>query len=381
MRIAHVTVRFGPGGGIVQIIRETSRRLRALGDEVEVFTSRPVLPGPAPRADAPSAPEELPVHRFPYGRTERLKFPFYVGLNEALARSGADVIHAHQHRNAYVLQAAHAARRLKVPLVVSTYYHPAYRREPLPKRATIRLLDFGFGLMAYERAQGLIALSNLEVGIVRRFAPTPPIHVVPPGIDFARWSDASSDLPDPRRPPEYFLYAGRIDWTKGLVYLLRAMALLPPGVRRPLVLAGPDWGVRAELEAEARRLGIGDAVTFLGHVPDDRAYRGIIRGATALVLPSESESFGIVLLEAMAARTPVIGSNVWAIPEVLDGGRAGRLVPYADPNALAAALAAVVREPDETRRQVERGFERARSMDWSVTTRAFRAIYEEIVRR
>lgn len=378
MKIVHVTARFGAGGGIVTIVRETSRRLQARGFEMEVFAGPADAPG-GPTTE--SVPEPLPVRRFRYGRTDRLKFPLMDGLTDALLRSGADVIHAHNHRMGHILQAARAARRGGVPLVVSTYYHPAHRAEPRLKKAAIRLLDFGFGLGAYGRAAHLIALSNFEVLRVRPFAFSAPIRVVPPGIDLSLWADPATDLRDPRLPPEYFVYSGRVARDKGIEHLVRALAVVPASQRRPLVLVGPDFGFRPRLEALARELGVADRLVFLGHVSDGRVYRGVFRRARALVLPSEWESFGIVLLEAMAAGIPAIASRAGAIPEVLDEGRAGYLVPYGDAPALAEAMRRVEEEPEEARRRADRGAERVRSFDWSSTTESFRAIYEAVARR
>jgi glycosyltransferase involved in cell wall biosynthesis len=379
VKVVHVMPRFGPGGGIVQIVRETSRRLRERGDQVLVLTSSDAPEGGSGSVE--TTPEGISVRRFPRKGTGSVWFPMLAGLPPALSGDEADIVHAHNHRSGLVLQAARLARRGRLPLVVSTYYHPAQRHEAWGKKAAVRLLDVGFGIVAYERARSLVALTSFEAQAVRRFAPSVPIRVVPPGIDAARWGDPSSDRRDPRLPPEYFLYAGRLARTKGIPYLLRAVARLPPDVRRPLVLVGPDMGARAGLEAEARRLGIAGSVLFLGHVPDDAAYRGVVRGATALVLPSEWESFGIVLLEAMAARTAVVGSQVGAIPDVLEGGRAGRLVPFGDVDALSAALTAVVREPDRTAELVGHGFARARELDWARATDGIRAVYQEAIGR
>ncbi|EQD72073.1 Glycosyl transferase, group 1 domain protein, partial [mine drainage metagenome] len=111
---------------------------------------------------------------------------------------------------------------------------------------------------------------------------------------------------------------------------------------------------------------------------ESAATRAIVRGATALVLPSEWEAFGLVLLMGMVARTPIVATAVGGVPEVLDGGRAGRLVPYGDPDALAAALAAVSDDAAGTRRRVDRAAERVRGYDWSVAADRHRALYREL---
>ncbi len=156
------------------------------------------------------------------------------------------------------------------------------------------------------------------------------------------------------------------------------MARLEPARRRPVVLMGRDWGEQPRLEARARSLGIAGDVRFLGHVSDLGEYRAVMRGARALVLPSEYEAFGLVLLEAMVARTPVVATAVGGVPEVVEQGRLGRLVPYGDPDALAEALRAVSEDPEGTRSRVQAASERVRAFDWTVTTARLRALYGEL---
>ena len=383
MRVIHVTLRFDAPGGVETNVREITRRLRARGDDVEVYASDLYDEAGWERRDhyAPVV-DGVPVRRFPVRKRliPGLTMPLMVGLIDALAESGADLIHAHSHRYGHVLEAAITAERCGIPLVVSTHYHPARSEEPPVKKGLLRLQDFGFGMTAYRIAARLVVESELEAALVREFAPRDRIRVVPPGIDLAAWGDPAGDLAaQPSLPSEYFLFVGRVAPNKGLGHLVDAVAALRPPARRPLVVMGRDWGERANLEARARSLGISEAVVWLGHVESDRAYRSVIRRATALVLPSEWEAYGLVLLEAMAAGTPVVASTVGALPEVLDSGRTGRLVPYGDSRALADALNAVVREGDATRAQVEAGRAKAGASDWSVSADRYRSLYREVL--
>ena len=244
----------------------------------------------------------------------------------------------------------------------------------------LRVEDFVFGAAAYRTAEAIVVESALEAELVAEFAPRERIHIIPPGIDNARWS-AADDAPRPERVPErYLLYVGRLASNKGLPGLLEAIARLAPADRAPLVLMGPDWGMRAELESRARRLGLSDQLVWLDRVDDERAYRSVVRGAEALVLPSEWEAYGLVLLDALAAGTPVVATAVGGVPELLDGGRCGRLVPYGDPSALADALQGVRSDRATTERLRRAGTERARSLDWSESVRRHRALYAAAVR-
>lgn len=379
MKVAQVMPRFGPGGGIVTIVRETTRRLQPRGFDFGIFTR--LDDGPILSKD-PDATERFPVRRFAPGSSAKLRFPLLTGLSDALAKSGSDLIHAHNHRAGHVLQAAHVARRLRVPLVVSTYYHPAHREDPRLKRAAVRILDFGFGLSAYGGAGALVTLSRAEVEHVRPFSFSAPIYAVPPGIDLESWNDISSDRRDPRLPSEYILYSGRIAPHKGLGTLLRAQSLVPSAERLPLVLVGPETtpGFQQTLVEQAASLGIRPSVVFLGHVGTPALYRGTVRGARALVLASEWESFGLVLIEAMAAGTPVIAAGGGAVPHVLAEGRAGLLVPYGDGNALAEAIRAILRDSGAARARAEFARSHVRVFKWELTTDSLRSIYEGLSR-
>ena len=382
MKIVHVTLRFDAPGGVETNVRELARRTRSEGDEVEVFASD--LYDEARwdrRAEFRPAVDGVPVRRFPVHRklVPFVTLPMMVGLIDALAESGADVIHAHSHRYGHVLQAAAVAARRSIPLVISTSYHPPDRRESRRNRALLRLGDVAFGMSAYRVARAIVVQSELEARLVRAFAPSHRVRIVPPGIDLAEWSDPAGDRAEGvALPREYLVFAGRVAANKGLPNLLEALARTPEDARRPLVLLGSDWGERASLEAQARRLGVSDLLRWVGYLPDRRAYRAVIRGARALVLPSEWEAYGFVLLEAMAARTPIVATAVGAVPEVLAQGRLGLLVPYGDIGALSAALRSVVEDPEGARGRVEPAWSAVQALDWSRSTERFRSLYREV---
>jgi glycosyltransferase involved in cell wall biosynthesis len=384
VKVVHVTLRFDAPGGVETNVRELSSRLRAAGDDVEVFASdlydeaswdrrsgyRPVVDG-------------VPVRRFPVRRhlVPRLNLPMMVGLIDALADSGADVIHAHSHRYGHVLHAAAVTARTGIPLVVSTSYHPADRRESARNRALLRLDDVAFGMTAYRLARAVVVQSEREAALLRQFAPADRLRILPPGVDLQEWAHPEEDRPEGLElPADYFLFVGRIASNKGLPNLVEALATLPANERRPLVLLGSDWGERPGLEELARRRGVSGLLRFLGHVPERRGYRAVIRRARALVLPSEWEAYGFVLLEAMAARTPIVATAVGAVPEVLGHGRFGLLVPYGDVGALAGALRSTVSDPASASRRVADGEAHVRQLDWSASAARFRDLYREVAR-
>lgn len=381
MRIAHVSLRFTPPGGIVTNIRELARRLKDDGDEVEVFASEVAFLSPTDRGtDLSRSVDGIPVHRFPLwdGPWRSFRLHWLTGLARALADSRVDVIHAHNHRFAHVLEAALASARSGIPLVVTTSFHPAYATETAAKRRVIRLADYAFGATAYQVARAVVVQTDLEARLVGEFTPGDKLRKIPPGVDLAEWRDTGTDdLGDVRLPPEYFLYLGWISRKKGVEVLIEALARLPADARRPLVLVGRDVGDRPGLQELARRRGVESLMIWLEPLPRP-AYRAVVRRARALVLPSAWEAFGMVLVDAMAAGTPVVATRVGGMPEVLDGGAAGLLVPYGDAGALADALRQVVDDPDATQTRVRRGSERVARLDWSVIAHEHHALYREV---
>jgi glycosyltransferase involved in cell wall biosynthesis len=140
--------------------------------------------------------------------------------------------------------------------------------------------------------------------------------------------------------------AGRLLPLKGLVYLLRAIASLRvefPNLVLEIAGSGPE---RATLEREAQTLGLSDGVRFLGWVEE---LAPVLARWEVFVLPSLEEGFPMAALEAMAAGLPVVASAVGGVPELVEDGRTGYLVPPRDPAALADRLRVLLLDPVQQR--------------------------------
>jgi glycosyltransferase involved in cell wall biosynthesis len=256
----------------------------------------------------------------------------YLGLEDHLR--GAAIVHAAEIGTWFSAQAAGLKRKLGFKLVVTAW-------ETLPHRATYRwprerryreqvLAAADLYLATTERAKRCLLLEGV---------PEQRIEVVPPGVAIERFAATQP----PATPPagHTLLSAGRLVWEKGHQDVLRAVALL----RRErddihLVVIG-DGPERGRLERYAADLGLEGVAEFPSRIPYDEM-PALYASASALVLASLptkvwEEQFGMVLVEAMAARTPVVACSSGAIPEVLDGG--GTLVEAGDWAQLASALA------------------------------------------
>lgn len=168
-------------------------------------------------------------------------------------------------------------------------------------------------------------------------------HVVYPGVDIPNRSGCGKG-PDRFSAGTVIGTARRLIPIKGIIYLIRAFALLRRSVhdvRLEIAGSGPE---RPLLESEVRLLGLEDCITFLGWRED---LDSVLKGWQVFVLPSLEEGFGVAALEAMAAGLPVIASAVGGVPELVEDGRTGLLVPPGNSAALAHCLRELLLNPEQ----------------------------------
>jgi glycosyltransferase involved in cell wall biosynthesis len=219
-------------------------------------------------------------------------------------------------------------------------------------------LQIALGWLTARAADRVLAPSAATAGEIRRDYGVEEVAVVPNATGGVEPAAAAAGAAggegegEGEEEPGYLLVVGRLRVRKGVEVLLAAwpeVARRFPAAR--LRIAG-DGEHREELERQAAALGVGrgGAVAFLGRASGARV-RQLLRGAAALVVPSIYEGMPLVVLEAMDAGVPVVASRVSGIPEVVEDGRTGWLVPPEDPPALAAALAAVLGDPAAARQR------------------------------
>lgn len=167
-------------------------------------------------------------------------------------------------------------------------------------------------------------------------------HIVHCGIDPERYSEP------PAHDGNRLLFVGRLAGVKGVPVLLDAIGRLRhrhPQLHLTLIGDGPD---RASLEARVSAEGLNEVVSFLGYRSQDEVAAELAR-TDVFVLPSFAEGVPVVLMEAMAAQVPVVTTQIAGVPELVEDGTSGRLVPPGDSEALAKALSELLSDPDRRR--------------------------------
>jgi alpha-maltose-1-phosphate synthase len=311
---------------------------------------------------------------------------FSMDLTMAEAAAGADVLHSHTW---YANLAGHLASLLYgVPHVVTMH-----SLEPLrPWKA--EQLGGGYALSSWAEqvaatsAAAVVAVSEgMRADILSAYPSIPPerTRVIYNGIDTSEYApDPSSDVLsrfaiDPGRP--YVIFVGRITRQKGVPVLLRAASLLDPAAQLVLCAGAADT---PELRDEVTSLvnGLQASRTGVFWIPEMLPKRDIIQllsHATVFACPSVYEPLGIVNLEAMACGTAVVASRVGGIPEVVEGGVTGLLVPPDDTAALADALNALLRDPVRAEAMGRAGRERAvKSFSWDTVAAQTASLYAEL---
>ena len=326
-----------------------------------------------------------------------------LGVDLQMARDveGADLVHSHTW---YANGAGQVASLLYgIPHVVT-----AHSLEPLrPWKA--EQLGGGYRLSswlektAFEGASKIIAVSEgMSRDILRSYPDLDPsrVEVVYNGIDLDAWKPNPDEEIiralgiDPARPSVVFV--GRITRQKGLPYLLRAAALLPPEVQLVLCAGAPDTPEILEevREGVAALQLLRTGVVWIDRLLGQTELRAVLTSATTFVCPSIYEPLGIVNLEAMACGIAVVGTVTGGIPEVVADGVTGRLVPIeqaidgtgtpldsdrfvAD---LAETLTAVVSNPKLAKKMGAAGRARAETMfSWDRIAQRTKEIYASLI--
>lgn len=405
MRIGILTNEFPPYvyGGAGVHVEYLTRELAGLGhgDTVRViaFGDQQVA-GDHLRVDSVK-PIALPPTRDP--RHGKLLDTLTQDLLMGAQLTDIDVVHCHTW---YTHFAGCLVKHLQgVPLVLTTHSLEPHR--PWKAEQLGRAYDASTWIerTAYTAADGVVAVSQAMQRDVHELygVPLDRIRVIHNGIDLSQYRPK----PDPAvlerygidATQPYVLFVGRITRQKGIIHLVRAIEHLHPGVQVVLCAGAPDTPeiAREMTEAVDRAKARGThRVIWIAEMLAKDAVITLYTHAAIFVCPSVYEPFGIINLEAMACETPVVASAVGGIPEVVEPGETGLLVPTrprspsdvepADPDRFCRELAAAVNTllADADLRERMGRAARARveeRFSWTSIARQTRAFYAEVIAR
>ena len=381
----------GDGGGMNVYVRELSAALARAGLSCDVYT-RAAQPGLAPVV---AVEPGFRVHHVVAGPTETvdkddlpaLVDDFTAGVRERIRASEEPaLIHANYWLSGV---AGHALKHeLELPLV-STFHTLArvkaedFEHEPVRRaRAESDVIGCSDVILASnteERAQ----LERLYGAVRER------IEIVPPGVDHAFFSPgnrggarAALGLGASEHP--VLLFVGRIQPLKGLAVAVRALAALDEQRAMLLVVGGPS-GPDGAAELERVRdlvaeLGLASRVRFVDPQPH-HLLSSYYRAADVCLVPSRSESFGLVALEAAACGTPVVAAAVGGLRTLVDHGHTGFLVEGPDPDGFAAYVREVIDNPRLADELGVNAAARAGHYRWSITAARLRRLYADLAAR
>jgi glycogen synthase len=366
-------VKFDPIGGMQNHTAELTRALDRRGIVQTVLTTRP-----------PTAPyfQRLGDHArvirvgLPLRRFRQLYAPQAAIVAPILA-SRADLVHVHLGEDLAVLPLGAAVARLHhLPLVLTI--HTSLRHTLAVgdlRSAVLKTIGGPIERWGEHTAEAVLVITpRLYRLLLADGVDENRIHLIPPGVNPSLFEGPFEDpFADIRRPR--ILFVGRLAPQKGVSTLVAAADLLDDQSAQVLIVGdGPE---RKALERESERIGVGDRLHFVGFFAHDRL-PAVLAHADLLVLPSLYEELGTVLLEAMQAALPIVASRTGGIPDVIEDGVNGLLVPPGEPKALARAIDHILSDGDLARRLSEGAYERGKDYDWEVLAERILRVYQGV---
>ncbi|MGQ0623596.1 MAG: D-inositol-3-phosphate glycosyltransferase [Sporichthyaceae bacterium] len=389
----------GDAGGMNVYIAEVSKRLAAYGVEVEIFTRttssdippvvelapgvlvRNVTAGPFEGMAKEDLPAQLCAFTTGVLRAEAAREPGYY-----------DLVHSHYWLSGQVGWLA--AERWGIPLVHSMHTMAKVKNAALAAGDVAEPASRVIGeSQVVEAADRLVANTDEEARqLIELYGAAPQrVEVVAPGVDLDTFSPASSTAARTQlraqlglaREAEVLLFVGRIQPLKAPDVLLRAVAEL---VRRDparreraavVVVGGPSGSGAGEPQALGKlavELGISDLVRFAPPVPQADLAQWY-RAADLTVVPSYSESFGLVAVESQACGTPVVAAAVGGLRTAVSEGESGVLVDGHDPREWARVLGGLLADPARRAELGRGGVAHAQRFGWSATAAALLGVY------
>ncbi len=357
---------FASPGGVNEHIRPLARQLRLLGHEVRIFA-------PSSRADVD----------FDTARFYRIGTPIAIPVNDSVARitlsfhladrvaaivekERFDVLHFHEP-----LMPALPMTMLRMSTTANVGTFHAFARSNVGYYYGRRWLEPYLAFLH----RG-IAVSEPARAFLHQYFPDYPLQVIPNGIDINTFKPGQAPIRHLRDDSVNILFVGRLEKRKGLGDLLRGYEFMRSRVPKSRLIVVGDGPLRGKVESYISRHRVPDVV-LAGYVPDTVLPRYYCSADIFCVPATGAESFGIVLLEAMASGLPVVATEIEGYMSVLEPGRDSMTVQPKGWAELGAALVILARDAELRRRMGAYGHEKARRYAWDVVASQIVEVYHE----
>ncbi len=357
---------FASPGGVTDHVRHLARQLQRMGHETRIFA-------PSSEPDEESSGDDF----------HRIGSPIAIPVNDSVAR---------------ITLSFHLANRVAA-IVEKERFDVLHFHEPLMPALPISMLRmsptanvgtfhaFAKSNVGYYYGRPLLRpyLEHLDRGIAvseparaffNRYFPDYPLRVVPNGIDIDVYKPGRSPIRHLRDDHVNILFVGRLEKRKGLGDLLRGFQFMHARVPKTRLIIVGDGPLRGRVESFIARHRLSDVV-MAGYVPDSVLPRYYCSSDIFCAPATGSESFGIVLLEAMATELPVVATEVPGYMSVLEPGRDSLTVRPKSWAELGAALVILARDPELRRRMGEAGYQKAQGYSWKSVASQVLEVYDE----
>ena len=384
-------------GGLGRHVHHLSTALAAAGHEVVVLSRRPSGTDPSTHPSSDEIDEDVRVvaaaqdpHEFTFAKD---MMAWTLAMGHAMVRTGLslkkkrngrpwrpDVVHAHDWLVAH--PAVALSEFYDVPMVSTVHATEAGRHSGWVSGSLSRQVHAVESWLVRESDSLITCSASMRDEITELFGPgLAEVTVIRNGIDAARWPFAERRRHGVASGPPELLFVGRLEYEKGVHDAIAAL----PRIRRAhpgttLTIAGDgtqqDW-----LVEQARKYRVLKATRFVGRL-DHAELLAALHRADAAVLPSHYEPFGLVALEAAAAGTPLVTSNIGGLGEAVINGETGMSCPPRDVARLAEAVGAVLDDPAAAQRRARAARDRLTSdFDWHTVADETAQVYLASKRR
>jgi D-inositol-3-phosphate glycosyltransferase len=377
-------------------LMQVASRLTAAGATIDIFTRTTSFDLPP----TVTLDDGVRVHHIdagpPTARKDDLAShlcAFYLGLAAHPAVAQLEILHGHYWMSGWV--GRQMRRRLGIPLVQTFHTLARAKNDALAPGDTpespLRLVVED---RVVEAADAIIAPTPLETTMLRERYPARgcQVHIVEPGVDLSVFRPAAEERHATRQAlggGRIIVFAGRLQPLKGPDIAVRTLAALDPllpddGLPIRLLIVGGASGTGVgtvdpeSLRRLATKLGVAERVALLSPRPQHQL-AALYRAADVVIMPSRSESFGLVALEAQACGTPVVAAAVGGLPHVIGDDGGGTVVEGHDPQAYAAALLPYLCDARARASAGEAGHRRATRFTWERTAAATLQVYRRVL--